>query len=229
MSGPLGRRPPTDWRHVERYPLTADAFPLKVCAGAIGVNWYREFDSPQRDSAGHYWIARDGRLTRVRGGHCVAVKGRGQSDPVGWWEFYDQGSEGACVGFGSSRMMSLQNRKRYDGFWLYREAQKVDEWPGEAYDGTSVRAAMDVLRERGHRVMRDGRSSPESAAEGISANRWARSIDDFLAAVGYPDKDYVDILNSWGRSGYPHLVRMPATVLERLLFEDGELAIITDR
>ena len=25
----------------------------------------------------------------------------------GWWDFYDQGTEGACVGFGCSRMMSL--------------------------------------------------------------------------------------------------------------------------
>jgi hypothetical protein len=40
--------------------------------------------------------------------------------------------------------------------------------------------------------------------------------------------NYVDILNSWGR-GYPHLVRMPVTVLDRLLREDGEMTLVTDR
>jgi hypothetical protein len=48
-------------------------------------------------------------------------------------------------------MMSLLNRKRYDAGWLYHEAQRIDEWPGEDYDGTSVRAGMDVLRTEGHR------------------------------------------------------------------------------
>ena len=55
------------------------------------------------------------------------------------------GHEGACVGFGISRLASHLNRKLYDGFWLYHEAQKIDEWPGEDYDGTSVRAGLDIL------------------------------------------------------------------------------------
>lgn len=32
---------------------------------------------------------------------------------------------------------------------LYHECQKIDEWPGEDYDGTSVRAAFKILKERG--------------------------------------------------------------------------------
>lgn len=32
---------------------------------------------------------------------------------------------------------------------LYREAQKVDQWPGENYDGTSVRAGAQILQSRG--------------------------------------------------------------------------------
>jgi hypothetical protein len=39
----------------------------------------------------------------------------------------------------------------------------------------------------------------------------------------------VDIMNSWGRAGYPHLVRMPATVLDRLRREEGEIGLVTDR
>lgn len=33
---------------------------------------------------------------------------------------------------------------------FYRQAQDVDEWPGNAYDGTSVRAGAKVARTRGH-------------------------------------------------------------------------------
>ena len=58
--------------------------------------------------------------------------------------------------------------------------------------------------------------------------RWARSVDDVLTTLGYGGLDFVDVLNSWGR-GYPHLTRMPASVLERLWKEDGEVGLVTDR
>ena len=227
--GPLGRKAPKTWEHVEKYPLTSETAPSKPSPVVIGVNWHSSFDKPVRDSQGHYWIARDGVLGPIRGGHCVCLKPRGVSDLTDWWDFYDQGEEGACVGFGISRLASNLNRKRYDARWLYHEAQKVDEWPGESYDGTSVKAGLDILRTRGHRVVSQGSTKSESVKEGISANRWATSIDDVLQVTGYTGLDYVDVLNSWGRSGYPHLVRMPATVLERLRLEDGEIGIVTDR
>jgi hypothetical protein len=232
-TGGLGRRVPSDFRHVDKYPLLAaivDEAAQKPRPMAIGVNWYHAFDSPEKDSQGHYWVARSGsNLGPIRGGHCVCLKARGVSDPVAWWEYYDQGAEGSCVGYGSSRMMSLLNRKRYDARWLYHEAQLVDEYaetPPE--EGTSVRAGMDILRTRGHRVVRGLVDAPEDLAEGISANRWATSVDDALRVLGYQDVGYVDILNSWGKS-WPHMVRMPATVLARLLSEDGEFAVVTDR
>jgi len=46
--------------------------------------------------------------------------------------------------------------------WLYNEAQKVDEWPGEGYDGTSVRAGVKVLQ----------------AAGKVSEYRWAVTVED---------------------------------------------------
>ncbi len=228
MPGPLGRRPPSDWKHVDKYPLTAATAPSKPVPVVIGVNWYAEFDKPQKDGQGHHWIARDGKLTRIRGGHCVCLKPRGATDPAAWWNFYDQGTEGACVGFGISRLASQLNRKLYDGFWLYHEAQKIDEWPGEDYDGTSVRAGLDILHTRGHCEVNEGRVRPEAIGEGIARNRWARSVDDILNTLGYDGLEYVDVLNSWGRN-YPHLTRMPAKVLERLWKEDGEVGIVTDR
>jgi hypothetical protein len=226
---PLGRRVPTDFTHVDRYPLTAAETPPKPIPVVIGVNWYSAFDKPEQDSKGHWWVARSGLVGRLRGGHCVCLKARGARDSVKRQVYYDQGSEGACVGFGISRMMThLNGGKLYDARWIYREAQKVDEWPGEAYEGTSVRAGLDVLRERGHRVFDGGVVRPESLDEGIAANRWIRSIEDCLTVLGYLNVPYVDILNSWGKS-YPLLTRMPVKVLEKLWNEDGEIAVITDR
>ena len=248
MPGPLGRRAPTDWEHVDKYPLTAARLdeittPRPV---VIGVNWYSNFDNPVRDSAGHWWVGM-GNLGQIRGGHCVCLKPKGVADNTDWWDFYNQGSEGACVGFGSSRMMTLMNRKRYFARWLWDRAKEVDEWsdtvPGDD-NGTSVRAALDILRTKGHipwsykyaEWNTDGEGSdwvPRSKlspilGEGISANRWINSMDDCLQVLGYTPYDYVDVINSWGRD-YPHLVRMPVTTLERLWQEDGEIGVPTDR
>ena len=235
---PLGRRTPQDFDHVEKYPLTAPTVPAMPVPVTIGVNWYTNFDNPEKDNRGRWWIGRDKNLGSIRGGHCVCLEpgdpstpGASEQDINSWWGFYDQGAEGACVGFGSSRMMSLLNRKRYDARWLWNEAKKVDEWPdtnpGDD-NGTSVRAAMDVLRARGHAPW--GKGSPV-AAEGISANRWARSVDEVLEALKSPASERmgaVRLLNSWG-AGWPHRVWLPFETLQRLLDEEGEATVVTDR
>lgn len=229
----LGRRVPTDWEHVERYPLRAlamEAQPANVPM-AIGINWYREFDTPTRGRDGRWRVAKDGRLSTIRGGHCVCLLPAGVVDSPAWQQFYDQGQEGACVGFGCSRMMSLLNRHRYDARWLYRQAQLVDEWsdtpPGE---GTSVRAGLDILRNVGHRRVR-GHGKPvtePNPSDGIAANRWATDMNDVCRVLGRPGANELPMLNSWGKD-YPHIVWMPTEVHARLLDEDGEYGVVTDR
>jgi hypothetical protein len=79
----------------------------------------------------------------------------------------DQGTEGACVGFGVTgeamaspvRQMWVDpdtpgpwatfNPAQRMAFSAYRRAKEIDEWEGVDYDGTSVRAGMLVGRERG--------------------------------------------------------------------------------
>lgn len=71
----------------------------------------------------------------------------------------DQGREGACVGFGWTAE-ALANPIGVRLEWMiapvphypdafarhiYREAQKIDEWEGEAYEGTSVLAGAKVM------------------------------------------------------------------------------------
>jgi hypothetical protein len=244
----LGRFIPDDWRHVESYPLTALAAedrPSRVPV-VIGVNWYSEFDKPEQDEeTGEYFVARGGRdsLTRIRGGHCVCLEPGGEPDLEEWWDFYDQGAEGACVGFGWSRCMSILNRELYAARWLWDRAKEIDQWPetnpGDD-NGTSVRSAGDILRETGHVDWRDEYSDDDhtvrddyqaAADNGIARFRWARLVDEVHSVLGNDRADElgaVPYLNSWGR-GYPRRSWMPDDVLERLMEEDGEVAIPTDR
>jgi hypothetical protein len=248
----LGRRIPTDWSHVDKYPLRAlssAVIPTGVPL-TIGVNWYSDFDTPVKDSNGRYWIARDGITGSIRGGHCVCVKTSKLSDPLQWWDFYDQGHEGACVGFGSSRMMSLLNRKRYFARWLWDHAKATDEWgdtnPGDD-NGTSVHAAMAILAQIGHVPWKRGYASLNvegdgpfvaardalipGGAEGIVAYRWATTVDEMRTVLASPLHDRLQafpLLNSWGRF-WPRVVWLPYKVMERLLHEEGEVALVTDR
>jgi hypothetical protein len=228
----LGRRVPTDFSHVERYPLrtlATEERPTNVPV-PIGVNWYQAFDRPMRGDDGRYRVAVDGNLGRLRGGHCVCLLPAQTRDLSAWWSYYDQGAEGACVGFGATRAMTLLNRRRYDARWLYQQAQLVDEWddtPPE--EGTSVRAGLDILRRVGHRRVRGAKSKTEpNPSDGIAANRWATDIDDVCAVLGRPGADELPMLNSWGL-GYPHVVWMPTEVHVRLLAEDGEYGVLTDK
>ena len=139
---PLGRLEPSNWVHTARYPITASTMPTTATPVVLGIAWHENFDrpAPERNPrtgllTGRWWIG-VGDLGRVRGGHAVCLKPQSLTDATGWRAYYDQGHEGACVGFAASRAMSLLNRKRYDARWLYHEAQRVDEWEGEAYSGT---------------------------------------------------------------------------------------------
>jgi hypothetical protein len=67
----------------------------------------------------------------------------------------NQGTEGACVGHGVvNEYMASPVRGRLTtpnptAYEVYRAAQRIDEWEGESYDGTSVRAGMLAGRQRG--------------------------------------------------------------------------------
>ncbi|TDD44241.1 hypothetical protein [Saccharopolyspora elongata] len=240
----LGRFLPDDWRHVENYPLTAASRPAQVPV-VIGVNWYTEFDRPQAGEDGVPFVAREGAksLTRIRGGHAVCLEPGGEPDREQWWKFYDQGSEGACVGFAWTRCMTILNDELYTAWWLWDRAKDRDQWPetnpGDS-NGTSCRAAAEVLASAGHVDWENSHANDDhtervryvaDAADGIKVFRWAASVDDVHAVLGNTRADElgaVPFLNSWG-TDYPHRVWMPDEVLDRLMREDGEIAVPTDR
>ena len=224
--------------YLAKYPLTADTIPSTETPVVIGIPWYSNFDSPQRDTLSlRYWIGR-GKLGFVRGGHAICLKPYNLTDKTGYWRFYNQGEEGACVGFSLSRAMSLLNVEYYDARWLYKEAQLIDSWeetPPE--EGTDIDAGCRILFNRGHRLVRikaggERNVFSEELLRGINAYRWASSVDDIHAALKNPVADKlgaIPLLNSWGLD-YPHVVYMPDETADRVIFQEyGEAAVLTDR
>lgn len=65
----------------------------------------------------------------------------------------DQGTTPQCVGYSWSQWLMTSPTRTKDGpapSAIYHEAQERDIWPGNNYDGTSVRAGAKALEERGH-------------------------------------------------------------------------------
>lgn len=252
MAGELGRRVPGDFAHITKYPWNA--------VGPLTVDT----------------VERTLKLPR-------------------WHKSHNQGREGSCVGHGAVMERAIVNSAqagktvRYDPISLWNAAKEIDEWadtnPGDS-NGTSVRAAYDVLRDRGAcrirsakyneatgQVQVSGRQDPDPAS-GVAANRWATSVDEMRAAIqagnpvtigvnwysnfdapvneargvwwigrsdlgqvrgghciciyGASDrKQAFKAVNSWGDS-YP-LVWLPYNVMQRLLNEDGEATLTTDK
>lgn len=86
----------------------------------------------------------------------------------------NQGNVGACVGFSwaaelAARPAVIPNITDVMGFNLYHEAQRLDEWPGEAYEGSSVLGGAKAIKARGF----------------LEEYRWAFGLDDLVLAIGY--------------------------------------------
>jgi len=98
-----------------------------------------------------------------------------------WLDEYDQGNIGSCVGYSCSWMMSYYNKKLYNAYRLYKQAQK-DDGDGSTtgdQDGAYLWSAGDVLRKRGHALYKTDTFIP---AEGIINYYWCKSIDDIRTA-----------------------------------------------
>lgn len=64
---------------------------------------------------------------------------------------YDQGRTSQCVSYAWQRFLTTNpiKNKPLPFAEFYAECQRNDEWPGEDYDGTSVRAGAKIMRARG--------------------------------------------------------------------------------
>jgi hypothetical protein len=97
-------------------------------------------------------------------------------------EWFDQGREGACVGFAMGHEASARPAEfrgldyNYLVEDVYHEAQRIDPWDGGSYPGaspqyagTSVLAGVKVMQRKGF----------------FDSYRWAFSTDDLCLGLGY--------------------------------------------
>jgi len=128
------------------------------------LDWFPRFDPASLD----YPIA---------AGPATPLPARGRLWQPG--RILDQGREGACVGFGcaaeaAAEPVSVPRVTNAVARSWYRNAQRRDQWPGEAYDGTSVLAGC-----------------LEGRARGLYAGfRWAKRAEQLLAGIAAdPEQD----------------------------------------
>lgn len=82
----------------------------------------------------------------------------------------DQSDTPYCVAYSGVKFLTVgpvRNKNNPEKVWLYNECQKVDEWEGEDYDGTSVRALFKVLKLQGY----------------VSEYRWAFDVNTIVAHI----------------------------------------------
>lgn len=232
----FGRRVPSSWRHVERYPLAAAPAPeifLKAPV-VLGINWYSSFNAPLQDDAGRWWIGRGDRWGSVEGGHAILVDNGQLPDREAWYWFYNQGRLGACVGFSFSRAMTQFYKVLFDAVWLWNRAKATDEWddtnPGDN-NGTSLVAAAHILGIEGSVLWSRAAEAEPDVDFGIIEYRWAvnaEGVVDALDSPSFATIGGVPLLNSWGED-YPRVVWLPLEALDRLLEEYGEACVLARR
>ena len=97
-------------------------------------------------------------------------------------EYFDQGQEGACVGFAMAHELVARPKEikhlsnNFAREQIYWEAQKIDPWEGGSYpgaspvyEGTSVLGGVKILKKLGY----------------IDSFKWAFGLNDLVMAVGY--------------------------------------------
>lgn len=107
----------------------------------------------------------------------------------------DQGSEGACTGFGCAHVLATTPgavpMTNDDGQTLYVWARRDDEWEGEDYDGSSVNGVMRASRTLGR----------------IKGWRWCETAGELRHAISYhgaveAGSDWLTNMFQPGEDGY---------------------------
>lgn len=132
--------------------MTSEGFPL--------LDRLVEFDERSRNYPIRQLLAAEPRPPRSYTWRCTPT--------------LDQGREGACVGFAwaheaAARPVVIPGVDEAGAFALYRLAQTLDQWPGEAYQGTSVLAGAKAATQLSQ----------------LFEYRWAFGLADTLEAISY--------------------------------------------
>lgn len=170
---------------------------------------------------------------------------------------YDQGSTPQCVSYAWQRFLTTNPvvNKPLPFTEFYDECQRRDEWPGEDYDGTSVRAGAKILKERGYCSGYSWAFDAETIIAHVLAvgpvvlgTLWTYEMffpapNGFIAPTGREvgghayvvigasrTKQAVRIINSWGRDwGANGRAWLSFSDLDRLIRDRGEACTATEQ
>ncbi len=100
----------------------------------------------------------------------------------------DQGTEGACTGYGLATVanyllrcrMAEEKADKVSPAMLYQLAKRYDEWPGEDYDGSSARGAMKGWHKHG--VCKYDLWKPGAASKALTKERVRDAVERPLGA-----------------------------------------------
>lgn len=179
----------------------------------------------------------------------------------GWWG--DQGFQPHCVAFSWAHYLAdgpvtqPGRPPHVNTTDLYREAQKIDQWPGENYDGTSVRAGAKILQDMGfvqsytwawdlQTVVRallttgpvvvgtwwyEGMTEPKAGKKPLLVAEGQRQGGHAYLLNGVNTRQkLVRVKNSWGRGwGDDGTAWMSFRTLEGLIDADGEACLAVER
>lgn len=165
----------------------------------------------------------------------------------------DQGDTPRCVAFAWKQW--LDSSPIHDSVTMppdpdtiYQRAQQLDEWPGESYDGTSVRAGAKVMEEAKRIGAYHWSTTPEDVRDYIVSTStvvfgtdWYEGMFDHSAdgfvkpsgaiagghaylCIGYSQaRGAFRFVNSWGASWGQHgRFWMSGESVQQLLSQDGE-------
>lgn len=118
----------------------------------------------------------------------------------------DQGTEGACTGYGLATIINFLMRLREEhdeaddasAWMLYTMAKRYDDWPGEEYEGSSARGAIKAWHKHG-----------ACAAAIWEANNKSLEIDEARAASALKRP-----LGAYFRVNHRDLVSMHSAITE---------------
>lgn len=106
----------------------------------------------------------------------------------------DQGSEGACTGFGCAHVLAASPRTQSDvdltlARSLYHQARREDEREGEDYDGSSVNGVMRAARTLGRIKSWRWAKTAAELRHGLSWHGAAEAGSVWLESMWEPDSD----------------------------------------
>jgi hypothetical protein len=129
----------------------------------------------------------------------------------------DQGSAPTCVGCAVAGLLACQPLKQYlDPVGIYEIAQFLDEWEGQNYSGTSVRAGVKVIHHLGFLEKYQWTTDVQVTAWQILERGPVVLGVDWYAQMDTPDAE--GIIRAKGRRRGGHAVLANGVDTQRELF-----------